>query len=61
MLGRRFELTHDRWHIRTSESVTFHASDADAQAGALVMGIGYVSVCLLPMAALRSEALCYVR
>lgn len=54
-----YEITQDGWHVRTSESVTYHANEAAAQAGALVMGIRYVNECLLPVAALRAKVFRY--
>lgn len=56
-----YEITQDGWHIRTSKSVAFHASEAAAQADALVMGIRYVTECLLPIVALRAKALRFRR
>jgi hypothetical protein len=52
-----YKITQEGWHIRESESVTYHASEAAVQAHALVMGVRWVSECLLPMAALRSKGL----
>jgi hypothetical protein len=56
-----YEITQDGWHIRTSKSVAFHASEAGAQADALAMGIRYLTECLLPVVALRAKALRFRR